>query len=72
MTTCPGCHRHIEPIAAVRTYHAGCDPYARIENLENVLENLLGALGVVPDAMTLAGVEIEIARAALKTEGREG
>lgn len=37
MTTCPGCSRPIEPLAAIRTYHAGCDPYARIERLEKAL-----------------------------------
>ena len=36
---CPGCQRPIEPLAAIRTYHAGCDPYARIERLVAALQH---------------------------------
>lgn len=38
MNKCHGCHQDLEPLAAIRTYHAGCDPYGRIERLEAALK----------------------------------
>jgi hypothetical protein len=38
--TCHGCNSPIEPIAAIRTYHSGCDPQMRVEMLERALAEL--------------------------------
>lgn len=65
ITTCHGCHQPLEPLAATRVYHGGCDPQGRVEMLERALGTLLDALGRVPDVGTLAGVEVKSARAAL-------
>jgi hypothetical protein len=41
MTTCHGCNSPIEPIAAIRTYHSGCDPQGRVEMLERRLTTIM-------------------------------
>ncbi len=40
MTTCHGCTSPIEPLAAIRTYHSGCDPKGRVEMLEKALRTI--------------------------------
>ena len=37
---CHGCNQPIEPLAAIRVYHAGCDPQGRVEMLEKVLRGI--------------------------------
>ena len=79
---CPGCNRPIEPIAAIRTYHAGCDPYARIEKMEQALQRCNEAATEAGNDERHTPAERTIARglgaiirreiATLKTEGREG
>ena len=44
MKTCHGCNHPLEPLAAVRTYHAGCDPRGRGIMLERALRELSYAL----------------------------
>ena len=41
MKTCHGCNHPLEPLAAVRTYHAGCDPRGRVEMLERTITAFL-------------------------------
>ena len=43
MKTCHGCNHPLEALAAVRTYHAGCDPRGRAEMLERALREILEA-----------------------------
>jgi hypothetical protein len=43
MTTCHGCNRPLESLAAIRIYHSGCDPQGRVEMLERRLAGLIGA-----------------------------
>ena len=50
MKTCHGCNHPLEPLAAVRTYHAGCDPRGRAEMLEGVLATLIAAYDADQDS----------------------
>ena len=43
MTICHGCNQPLEPLAAIRTYHAGCDPWGRAEMLERLLGRMLAS-----------------------------
>jgi hypothetical protein len=51
MTTCHGCNRPLEPLAAIRTYHSGCDPQGRVEMLERALGELVAAIDQQEDGL---------------------
>jgi hypothetical protein len=81
MTTCHGCNSPIEPLAAIRTYHSGCDPQMRVEMLERALKEIAGlyeATEVTPAnlnkalfrASSLADMALAYRPAQMK--GREG
>ena len=84
MKTCHGCNHPLEALAAVRTYHAGCDPRGRAEMLERVLATLIAAYDADQDSRydefaTYSALRkaADDARAALayqpaQTKGREG
>jgi hypothetical protein len=70
MTTCHGCNSPIEPIAAIRTYHSGCDPQGRVEMLERELQQALrqwkmhAEMSEERDLSTEASTEADMYRAA--------
>jgi hypothetical protein len=66
MTTCHGCNSPIEPLAAIRTYHSGCDPQGRADMLERELQQALRQwkMSEERDLSTEASTEAGMYRAA--------